>query len=188
MKLIKILERAGCLNKGHTVFRNGYHGNGWIDKGFVMRNPKILDAIAKLQVDVVRKNFSKVEMLVGPIVDGAILASFIARHLGIEFAMTDKWEGVVSFHKSNVPNPPKRIVFIEDVIFTGESTIYNLQFLKSKGFDVLGASAWINRQNINFEHTSILTLEDKAPFDFYPSNICPLCKLEVPVIYSDVRE
>jgi len=86
------------------------------------------------------------------------------------------------------PNPPKKIVFIEDVIFTGESTIYNLQFLKSKGFEILGTSSWINRQNKDLENTKILTLENVAPFDFYPAETCPLCKVRESIMYSDIRE
>lgn len=187
-KLLEILNNSGCLKEGHTAFRNGSHGNGWIDKSSIVRNPRILDNVAKLQAKVVTSHFSDVEMLVAPIVDGAILASFIARHLGLEFAMTDKWQDGTKFHKTNIPKPPKKIVFIEDLIFTGESVKYNIEFLRSGGFEILGISAWLNRQINDLEDLKTISLLDKSPYDFYSADKCPLCKLNEPIKYEDVRE
>lgn len=186
--LLDILGDSGCLKEGHTAFRNGFHGNGWIDKSAIVRNPRILDSVAKLQAEVVTSHFPDVEMLVAPIVDGAILASFIARHLGLEFAMTDKWQDGTKFHKTNVPKPPKRVVFIEDLVFTGESVEYNIEFLRPEGFEILGITAWLNRQVKDLEGLKTVSLLDKSPYDFYSLDKCPLCKLNEPIKYEDVRE
>lgn len=185
---LELLKQSGGFFEGHTVFKNGFHGNGWIEKGFIIRKPRVLDMVTRYQAEIVARNFPESELIVGPIVNGSIIASFVAKHLDKEFAITVGNDAGVEFHRMYVPKPPKKVVLIEDLIFTGHDIAANVRFLKEKGFGVEGVVVWINRQEDNIDGVKIISLLDKPPFEFYEAKDCPLCLSNTPVKYSDIRE
>lgn len=187
LEFIEILKTSGGLMSGHTSFKNGLHGNGWIEKGFIIRKPKVLDRVTHLQAEMVRDSFPEVDLLIGPIVNGSIVASFVAKHLEKEFAITVGKGPEIEFHRMHIPEKGRRVVLIEDLVFTGTDVKDNIKFLTEYGLFVQGVAVWINRQSSNLGGVQVVSLTD-SPFEFYPQTECPLCKNGDPVLYSGVRE
>jgi orotate phosphoribosyltransferase len=183
----EIFRNCGGWKVGHTRFLNGYHGNGWFNKGFVIRSPKLLDEITAIQARRVIEHFGSVDLVIGPVINGAIVSSYVARHLDTEMAFLRATENGVEFYKTNKPVAPKKVVIIEDLIFTGTEMKINIDYLKESGFEVMGASVWINRRTGDIAETKLDSLL-KAPFEMYKEEDCPLCKKAVPIIYDGIRE
>lgn len=100
----EIFEISGALFSGHTEFYNGWHGNGWIEKGFIIRYPNILEEITRRQSEEIKKNFPS-DLLVGAAYNGAIVTGFTARHLNTLFAYTYGKGEEIKFHR--MFSPPK---------------------------------------------------------------------------------
>lgn len=185
--VLEIFKNSGGWMDGHTEFKNGYHGNGWIEKGFIIRKPRLLDAITKFQAEQVRKEFPDVELIVGPVTCGVIVASYVSRHLDQEYMITLGKGDEVEFHRMFTPRIGTKIVLVEDLLFTGVDVISNLKYLKQQQMEVMGVSVWINRRENLLEGTRVISLIE-PPFQTFLSTKCPLCECGEELIHRNIRE
>jgi orotate phosphoribosyltransferase len=185
--LTEIFKTSGGWNEGHTSFKNGFHGNGWIEKWFVIRFPKLLEEATKAQAKLVKKYAPDVELLIGPEINGSIIASHIGRHLDKTFTITKGKGAEIEFHRMYNPPVGTKVVVIDDLSFSGTDIESNVKFLKDKGMEVLGVFIWINRQKDEFDGVKVYSLI-KPPFEYYTKEECPLCKSGIPVKYENIRE
>lgn len=183
-----IFKNSGGCFEGHTVFKNGFHGNGWFEKGFIIRNPILLDQLTRAQADLIKMSFPNTDLLVGPVYSGALLATHVAKHLNLELTITLGKGDEITFHHMYVPAPPRKVVVIEDMIFTGTDVKANVRFLKNKGFDVEGVCVLVNRQPETIEGVKVISVLEKPLFEYYESDKCPLCEKGVEIKYDGVRE
>lgn len=185
--LTDLFKNSGGWNEGHTVFKNGFHGNGWIEKGFVIRFPKLLEEVTKEQAELVKEHAPETELIIGPEVNGAIIASHVSRYVDKPFTFTTGKNEEVQFHRMYDPPVGTKVVVIEDLVFNGTDILANIKFLKNKGMEVLGAFVWINRQKYEFDGVKVYRLIE-PPFQYYTKEDCPLCKSGVSVKYENIRE
>ncbi|MBB5378811.1 orotate phosphoribosyltransferase [Deinococcus metalli] len=181
--LQELLHHHGALRPGHTVFRSGGHSDGWIEKGSVMRHPRVLEEVARWQAAQVREAFPAVTLLVGAPACGAVLATLVARELDVPVAyvLTD---GDLRWHRMHEPEAGYGVVYIDDLICTGEGSRLVVDFLRTQGQEVLGVSAWVSRAALPVPLVTLLP----ASFETYVAAICPLCREGEAVQHVDVRE
>ena len=184
--LLDRLRDLGGVRAGHTVFRNGFHGDGWLEKGVLIRRPDLLDEVARRQAESVRAHFPQTDVLVGASQCGAVLTGFVARHLGAQFAFTSS-VGELAFHRMFVPEAGRKAVFVDDLICSGADLRAHAAFLRAASMTPLGASCWVNRQAGEVAGVRVVPLMP-APFHLYMPGACPLCREGVPVQYQNVRE
>lgn len=182
-----ILDESGGAFEGHTQFRNGLHGNGWIEKGFIIRDPSSLDVVTRLQAESIKREFPGCDLIIGIPVCGAVTASYIARNASIELALTEGKGDNLHFHRMNVPDRGRRAVIGEDLIFSGTDIREHIGFLAAAGVELLGISSWISRQGETIDGVETLSLIT-PPFTSYQPDQCPLCQQGEPLKYTNVRE
>ena len=182
--LPRLLEEQGALRRGHTAFRNGLHADGWTEKGEIVRDPATLDRVAAMQATSLRAAFPEATLLVGAPACGAVLASFVARHLGlpVAYVLTGERPG---WHRMHVPTPGERVVYVDDLICTGTDDRAVLAFLREQGHTVLGVSAWLSRTRLEGERLATLMA---PPFQTFPAAECPLCAAGERLSWRDLRE
>lgn len=181
------LQKNGGWFVGHTEFRNGQHGNGWIEKGSIIQYPALLDTVLQEQSKAIAQHFPEVEMLIGSSECGAVVASFVARHLNLPLALTSTTSERVAFHRMNIPQRGTKVVLVDDLIFSGQEMRAHITFFRETGIVLLGASVWINRQPPIVEGISVISLLP-PPFLTYEAAECPLCQNDVPLKYRHIRE
>lgn len=179
------LRAVGAVFSGHTAFRNGRHGDGWIEKGFVVRRPELLERFTHAQAQQVRAVWPDVSLVVGASYCGAVVATFVARHLGTQVAFVNDDAGQMAFHRMHLPAAGQRALIVDDLIFSGNDVRAVAAFLEGRGDTVLGVSAWLSRAELPTH--ALLTLGNSV-FQTYPGDDCPLCAQGVPVEYADIRE
>ena len=187
MSIEEIIRTSGCLHEGHTEFRNGLHGNGWLEKDIIVRNPKYLDRVSQLQSQQILKEFPKVDLLLGAITGGAIIVSYVAKHLGTEFGIILGKQNPIVFHGMNIPEKGEKVVLAEDIISSGVDMERFVNFLKQSGTDVIGISVWMNRKDNEIAGIRVIDLLT-SPYELYEKENCPLCKDNIPILFSNVRE
>ena len=183
----ELLEKTGCIKRGHTSFYNGLHGNGWVDISAVMKFPAILEKITKLQSELIKEKLPGLNLIISPAVSGSIVGSQVAMHLNIEFAVTlGKGQDVI-FHRRYNPSSEQSVCFVEDIIFSGTDVEANIEFLKNKGFKDIYVCCWMNRREEIINDVRVFSLIENM-FDKYNVDSCPLCINGEVIKYNGVRE
>ena len=172
---------------GHTEFKNGLHGDGWLEKGAIVRHPARLNALLKHQADSIHRHFGQVELIVGIPACGAVVASFVAAHLGLPLAFSSPVHANLEFHRMNLPKRGLKTVLVDDLIFSGTDARAHLSFFKTYGLENLGVSAWVSRVGDELEGLPLVSLMP-TPFQTFPASSCPLCAKDVALRWRGVRE
>jgi orotate phosphoribosyltransferase len=78
----------------------------------------------------------------------------------------------------------KRVLFVEDILNSGDTTRKVIAAARKHGAEVLGVSAICNRGGATAESLGVSRLEALATVDFqvYEASVCPLCASEVPIV------
>lgn len=188
--ILRLIQENGGYFAGHTVFRNGYHAEGWIEKGALIHNPRALDYVSMVQAQHILEHFPDIELVIGTPNCGAIVAHNVARHLNVRLAFTKKDVEVVQtleFHRMYRPPTGKKVVLIDDMVCTGHDIRQHIRFLQAYGMTLLGISVWMNRQEAVIDGITVLELLP-MPFAMFPAEDCPLCQQGVEIKYHDIRE
>ena len=172
---------------GHTAFRNGLHGDGWLEKGALVRDPARLNLLLKHQATAIVKHFPQTELIVGIPACGAVVASFVAAHLGLPLALTIPIDDQLEFYRMHLPKPGLKAVIVDDLIFSGNDARAHLRFFESYGLEVLGISAWVSRVGTEITGIPVATLMP-VPFQTFQASNCPLCAQAEAIRWQDIRE
>ncbi|GAA5511917.1 orotate phosphoribosyltransferase [Deinococcus carri] len=172
---------------GHTAFRNGLHGDGWLEKGEVMRDPVRLDRLASRQAAQLAAAFPGATLLAGASQCGAVLATFVARHLALPVAFLNVEGEGAAFHRMHLPAPGERAVLIDDLVCTGNDARRLVRGLREHGLEVLGLSAWLIRPEATLPDVAAVALAPH-PFRTFAPEGCPLCAAGEPLDWTGVRE
>ncbi|MDQ3239621.1 MAG: hypothetical protein M3P33_03795 [bacterium] len=183
----QILRDSGGWIAEHSEFYNGYHGDGWIEKGYIIRNPKLLNEITRRQAAAIKINFPKTNIVIGTSGCGSIVAGYVARHLKLELAITKGQGNQMQFHRMYVPKKEKIACFVDDLIFTGTVVSENVKFLTEFGIQVSGIHCWLNRQSNKILNVDVMHLLE-SPFKHYPRTDCEQCLSGTNVKFTGVRE
>jgi orotate phosphoribosyltransferase len=172
---------------GHTVFRNGLHADGWLEKGESVRDPAQLDNLAKAQAEQIQTQWPTADLVVGASQCGAVLAAFVARHLALPVAFVNWQDGQMTFHRMDVPASPQRVVLVDDLISTGTDARSLVDGMRQAGHTVLGLSVWTVRDTAILPDVPLLTLWPH-PYQTWTASSCPLCGVGEGVRWEEVRE
>lgn len=185
--LTSLFQQNGGWFVGHTAFRNGAHGDGWLEKGAIIRNLARLDSVAEQQAESVALRFPQADLIVCTGECGAVVAAAVARLLDLPLALTVCENEQLYFHRMHIPAPGQRAVLVDDLVFSGTEVRRHIEFLPQVGVTLMGVSAWVNRQSDQIGGVPIYSLMP-APFSIFPAADCPLCRDGVPIVYTGIRE
>ncbi len=182
-----------AARKGHFLLESGHHGDLWLDLELLCLQPKIVKPIAA----ELAKRLSRmdVEVICGPLVEGAFVGLMIAAELGLQFAYSERFarateDGLfpAGYRVPAALRPSlrdKRVAIVNDVINAGSAmrgTFADLENCDSKvvcigTLLILGtaASEFASARNVPLESVAAL------PNPFWPPATCPLCSSGVPL-------
>jgi orotate phosphoribosyltransferase len=182
-------ETGAFLENGHFVFTAGDHSDTYVNKDRVISFPHALRRLTEMMVEPFRD--VGVEVVVGPAVAGAMFAQRAAEHLNVFFAYADKDNTKDEFgrdtfilkrgYQESVPG--KRVLIVEDVLTTGDSTKKVVELVKRHGGIVIGVSVLWNRKGLTAEDVGAPELHAliNKRLSSVPAKECVLCQRGVPV-------
>lgn len=92
---ISLEDRDGTLNlfparKGHFKMESGHHGDLWLDLELLCLHPQRMNRLAS---ELAKKLAShNIEMVCGPLIEGAFVGLKVASELNLEFTYTERFE------------------------------------------------------------------------------------------------
>lgn len=187
-EVLRILEQHNAIIKGtHVVYTSGRHGSVYINKDAIYPHTAAVSnlcaAMAKAYSD------ASVEVVVGPVVGGVVLAQWVAFHLStpsheVLAVYAEKGQGFELRRGYDALVSGRRILVVEDVLTTGGSVAGVVAAVRKAGGEVIGIAAICNRGQVRLEDVgnppSLHCLID-INLDSFEASECPLCKAGVPI-------
>jgi orotate phosphoribosyltransferase len=179
--------------EGHFRLESGHHGDLWFQlETLCLHAREVQPFAARLAAQLAHH---KVEVVCGPLVEGAFVALLVSLELGCDFAYAERFadttrEGLfpVECRLPKALQPVvkgKRVAIVNDVINAGSAvrgTLFDLQALGA-GLVAIGALLALGDAIAEFatEHHVALELLERMPNNLWTPSECPLCAAGMPL-------
>lgn len=201
MELRELLESRNVIKTGHFKLSSGKHSYVYINKDDIYSDAFLYNLIVNMmcsKIGLIREYF---DIITGPAIAGAVLASPISINLGKIFVYPEKKNEVIitptwtdQLHINHtIKNAGMefrrgydekikgcRVVIVEDIITTGKSVQQTIDAIKLCGGDPIKVLAIWNRTGWNSKDiTSPTDALINEWVDSWDKNDCPLCKKSI---------
>jgi orotate phosphoribosyltransferase len=177
----EVLRAAGAIKQGHFLFSSGLHGDTYVEKFDLLRNPRATEQICGGFVRAFAD--AGVEVVAGPTTGGILLAFETARQLGVAAAYAER-EGETgrAFRRGTTFQSGARVLVVDDILTTGGSVRETLAALAAHDVVVVGIGVLWDRSGGKVDFGVPLVALNAEEIAAYPPDQCPLCAAGVPLI------
>jgi orotate phosphoribosyltransferase len=178
--LIKSFEENDVLLNGHFVLSSGRHAKQYINKDRIFSIPSLFWKVVESMV-VTTPNTDNIDIITGPAIAGAVLASNVAMRLNKIFVYPEKINGKMVFQRGyDKILKGKHVFIIEDIITTGGSVNKTIISINGLGGIVTGVSCIWSREDLSTFTIPMFSLIDKK-IESWGENNCPMCREGIPL-------
>ena len=179
--------------RGHFRLESGHHGDLWLDLEVLCLRPEPVDLLASQLV--ARLTAHDVEIVCGPLVEGAFVALMVASQMGLPFTYAERLaegqgEGLYPVRYA-LPSAlrdevrDRRVAIVTDVVNAGSAVRGTWADLTDCGARIvaIGALATLGDSASRLAAEASLALETLASFpnEVWTPSECPLCARGVPL-------
>ena len=179
--------------QGHFRLESGHHGDVWFQlETLCLRSREIQTFTARLAARLLPY---EVEVICGPLVEGAFVALLVSLELGCHFAYAERFADAkraelfpVEYHVPKDLQPMvkgKRVAIVNDFISAGSAVRGTFLDLNSLGAKVVAIGALLALGDAVGEFVAeqriALELLDRLPSNLWTPSECPLCIAGVPL-------
>ncbi|MFH1824285.1 MAG: orotate phosphoribosyltransferase [Candidatus Firestonebacteria bacterium] len=185
-EILKIFKDAGALLTGHFKLTSGLHSGTYLEKFKVLQYPKYTEILCKEIAE--RFKDDNIEVVIGPVTGGVILAYEVAKQLNVRGIFTEREEGKMTLKRDFEIKHNERVLIVEDIITTGGSVMEIVNLVKELNGDIVGVGLLIDRSGdkvdfgVRKEALATLNVEN------FRSEKCPLCKKGIPLTKRGSRK
>lgn len=178
--------------RGHFRFESGHHGDLWLDLERLCLRPEPIEALA---AEIATRLVAyEVQVVCGPLVEGAFVAILVAARLGVPFtyAAPHPDPNGPALYSVQYRLPPvlrsevrdRRAAIVNDVVNAGSAVRGTFADLEANGARpvAIGALAALGNEAKRFAAENKVALEVLASFpnEVWTPSECPLCRQGVP--------
>ncbi len=186
-----ILKKTGAvITDSHIVGTSGRHMSIYINKDYLLPHTAATSRICYLLAE--KHKDLEVDIVVSPVVAGAILGHEVARHLSeiqgkeVLAAYADKTdEGPLVFKRGyDELVKGKKVLIIEDTVATGLSVNKMIDVAKKFETQIQAMGVLVNRvpKDINSETLGVpFSALCEIPAETFEEKDCPMCKAGLPI-------
>jgi orotate phosphoribosyltransferase len=179
--------------QGHFQLESGHHGDLWFQLETLCLNAREIRPFAvRLAEQLTSQN---VEVVCGPLVEGAFVALLVSLELGCDFVYAERFADTtrgglfpVDYRLPKALEPTvkgKRVAIVNDVINAGSAVRGTFFDLQAHGADVvaIGALLGLGDAILEFagEQQVTVALLERMPNNLWTPSECPLCASGVPL-------
>ncbi|HKV64528.1 MAG TPA: phosphoribosyltransferase family protein [Candidatus Acidoferrum sp.] len=179
--------------RGHFRLESGHHGDLWFQLETLCLNAREILPFAARLADLLKKH--DVEVVCGPLVEGAFVALLVSLELDCEFVYAGRFanenrEGLfpVEYRLPKALQPAvkgKRVAIVNDVINAGSAVRGSFSDLQAYGARVVAIGALLALgdaiEEFATENDVALELLERMPNNLWTPLDCPLCASGVPL-------
>lgn len=173
----QLLIDTQAILEGHFLLTSGLHSPMYVEKFNVLQHPKYTEALCKELAERFRDQ--NVELVIGPMTGGILLAHEVGKALGTRAIFTEREKGVMTLRRGFRIEPGTRVLIVEDIVTTGGSVQEVVNVVNQSGGEIVGVGLLVNRSGGKAEfgvpHEKVQALLNLEVPTYKPEE-CPLCK------------
>lgn len=181
--LLSQLAEIDAIRKGHFLYASGKHGDTYLEKFNMLRNPEA--TVNACHFFAERFRDENIDVVVGPTTGGVILAFETGRQLGVAAAYAERASDGSSgreIRRGTTFAPGTRVLVVDDIMTTGGSIRETLAALESHPVEVVAVGVLVDRSAgaTTFGDVPLVAIASQK-FDAWDADSCPLCEQGVPL-------
>jgi orotate phosphoribosyltransferase len=179
--------------RGHFRLESGHHGDVWFQLDTLCLHSRGIQPFAAQLAGRLLQH--KVEVVCGPLVEGAFIALLVSLELGCDFVYAERFANValeslfpVEYRLPGALHSAvkgKRVAIVNDVISAGSAVRGATFDLQAIGADVVAIGAILalgdTISEFAAEHRLALELLQQTPHNLWTPTCCPLCAAGKPL-------
>ena len=146
---LKILKETNALLEGHFILSSGLHSKEYIQCAKLLSYPEKAKIICSSLCEKIKKNFSKIDIILAPAIGGIVVGYELGRQLKIETIFAERIDGKLILRRGFKIPSNSNVLIVEDVITTGKSALECFDLIKKNKANLVGYTCIIDRSNIN---------------------------------------
>ena len=146
---LNILRKTNALLEGHFVLSSGLHSSKYIQCAKLLSFPDKAEKICKSLANKIKKNFTKIDLILAPAIGGIVIGYEIGRILKKETIFCERVKGKFQLRRGFQIKKGSKVLIIEDVITTGKSSMECVKLIKNSKAKLIGFATIIDRSSKN---------------------------------------
>ena len=179
---------AGALMEGHFILSSGLRSPVFLQKMLVFQDPVRTERLCRALAERIRETFGQVDLIVSPAMGGIIPGYETARALGCRAVFVEREDGQFRLRRNFEIKPGERIVMVEDLVSTGQSSRECIDAIRQHPGELLGAACLIDRSNGAADIGIPLIALARIDVPAYPANQLPPELAALPAVKPGSRD
>lgn len=175
----QLMVKHGAILDGHFLLTSGLHSGMYVEKFQVLQHPRATEALCTEFAEKFKGE--KIDVVIGPVTGGIILAHETAKHFGTRAIFAERDGGKMAIKRGFEIKPGERVLVVEDIVTTGGSVQEVIDAVKALGGVIAGVAVLVDRSGGKVDFgapmKALLTLDIKT----HKPDECPMCKQGVPL-------
>ena len=142
---LKILKETKALIDGHFILSSGLHSPKYVQCAQLLSKPKKASQICNSLAEKIKSSFEDFDLILSPAMGGIIIGYDIGRILNKETIFSERVDGQFKLRRDFLIKKNNKVLIIEDVITTGQSSLECSKLVNSAGAKIIGYACIIDR-------------------------------------------
>ncbi len=127
--VMRMLEETQAVLHGHFLLTSGLHSPMYVEKFNVLQHPEYTEKLCR---EIARRYADDhIELVVGPVTGGILLAHETGKALGTRAIFTERENGKMTLKRGFHIEPGTRVLIVEDIVTTGGMVgVFGLDFMR----------------------------------------------------------
>ena len=140
-EVMQLLEETQAVLHGHFLLTSGLHSPMYVEKFNVLQHPKYTEMLCQELAE--RYAADNVELVIGPMTGGILLAHEVGKALGTRAIFTERENGKMTLKRGFQIPEGTRVLIVEDIVTTGGSVKEVLDVVKHTAAYLLVSAFWL---------------------------------------------
>jgi orotate phosphoribosyltransferase len=185
-EVLELLKKCGAVQEGHFLLTSGLHSNMYVEKFNVLQHPAYTEKLCG--EFAARFKNDGIQVVVGPVTGGIILAHETGKQLGCRAIFTEREKGAMTLRRGFKVARGEKALVVEDIVTTGGSIAEVIKVLKEAGADVVGAGIFVERAEKDVDLGVRKEVLLKLTIPAWEQGVCPLCMKGMAIVKPGSRK
>ncbi len=178
----QLLIDTQAILEGHFLLTSGLHSPMYVEKFNVLQHPTYTETLCKELAERFRDR--QVELVIGPMTGGILLAHEVGKALGTRAIFTERENGVMTLRRGFTIEPGTRVLIVEDIVTTGSSIKEVVDVVNRSQGHIVGVGMLVDRSGGSADFGVDKGLTEALLHLTVPTHKpeeCPLCASDIPM-------